>query len=525
VRCFLKIGVARNRLGTVLMLLNTAIPDELRRRTRFGSRAMTQTSLQLCKSLITLIVETSPDSTEILLDLVDERTRLRFWESLDHETRLELSVTTMSGSYPLLRDQEIRSWILAELQKCIESEDLASAANIYDKTPTVWLRALASSCLQNAGCNMQLILHPTIDESKDNVADKCGFYSFSEAIQKARLAARPAIGSGGLDFDIMIPALLVLDHRNEGWHNEAETNTRTVLNAVCYQAGRSELDEPLFVMNCAVLMRQCFRLGDVEAGANLIGGKSGFILHICHALNEELGWSIEDAERFALGESLTVQDQGSTMPMETFSIRDCHRRLLLLLDEHVLKIRTYGEFTESRGKVDPVFAATLFFRTWWVITRHVLTEATLWLTDWLRQQLSLSIVESTVISPHRLTCAALVQALIWPQENGKDKSEVTIDTTPLANKLEMDGIFLLQMAQSCCGMVEALPPNVFESSENNGTNVVMMLKSSLSPNSKHIVSTNDTSIHNRSEYDIDDSFVSAVGTYRDMDISHTTWNT
>ena len=525
VRCLLEIGVARNRLGSVLLLVNTTIPDELRRRTRFGSRAVTPSSLELCKSIVTLIVETSPDSTEILLDLVDERSRLRFWESLDHEMRLELSVIAMSGSYPLLQDQEIRSWIIAELQKCIESEDLASAANVYDKTPTAWLRAITSGCLQNAGCDMELILHPKLDESKDDIIDSCDFYRFKNAIQIARIAVTPVIHSGGLDFDILIPALLVLDHRNEIWHNEAGSCTRTVLNAVCYQAGRGELDEPLFVMNSAALMRQCFRLGDVEAAAMLIGGKNGFVLQICNVLNEELGLSMDDAERYALGESLTVRGEHSTTLVETFSIKDSHRRLLLLLDEHVLKIRTYGNFTESRGKVDPVFAATLFFRTWWAITKPMLTEATLWLTDWLRRQLRISVLEKTEISPYRLTCAALTQALIWPQGNDKDILDNVIDTTPLANKLEMDGIFLLQMTRSCCGMVEALPPNVLEASESNVTNVVVMAKASLTPISKGIVVGNDTSMYNRSEFGNDDSFISAVGTYRDMDISHTTWNT
>jgi hypothetical protein len=522
VRCLLKIGVARNRIGTVLLLLNTTIPDELRRRTRFGSRAVTQPSLELCKSLVMLIVGTAPDSTEILLDLVDERSRLRFWESLDHETRLELSVITMTGFYPLLRDVEIRSWILAELQKCVESEDLASAVNVYVRTPSEWLRTVTLGCLRNAGCNMELLLRPTLDETKEDVVDNCGFYKFRETVHEARRAVKSTEKTGGLDFDIVIPALLVLDHRQEVWHQDAESSTRTVLNAVCYQAGRSEVDEPLFVMNSVVVMRQCVRLGDVEAGAHLIGGKNGFILQICHTLNEALGCSVEDAERYALNEASNLQNQGL---METFTIRDCHRRLLLLLDEHVLKIRTYGEFAESRGTVDPVFAATLFFRTWWIITIPILTEATQWLTDWLRQQLHLSIMDKNAMSPHRLTCAALIQALIWPQVNDRDKSSgEALDTTPLANKFEMDGVFLFQLARSCCGMVEALPPNVLESSESNGTNAVIV-KSSITPNSKRMVSPNDTSINNRSEYDVDDSFVSAVGTYRDMDISHTTWNT
>ena len=527
VRCLLKLGVARHRLGTVLLLLNTAIPDELRRRNRVGSRAVTQSSLDLCKSIVTLIVETSSDSAEILLDLVDERSRQRYWESLDHETRLELSVIGISESYPLLRDHEIRSWTLAELQKCVESEDLASAANVYDKTPTVWLRAITLGCLQNAGCDMKSMLQPTMDRAAGDVIDRGGFYEYREKVKISRQASTPTVNTrrSGLDFDIIIPALLVLDRRNETWHTEAQSDTRVILNAVCYQAGRGKNDESLFVMNSSVLMRQCFRLGNVEAGANLIGGKNGFILQICDTLNEELALGMDDAERYALGESFTVPGQHSITLNDTFPIRDCHRRLLLLLDEHVLRIRKYGEFTASRGTIDPVFAATLFFRTWWAITRPMLSAATKWLTEWLRQQLNLSIFEKSVISPHRLACAALIQALIWPQGNDSSTSGETVDTIPLANKLEMDGIFLLQMAQSCCGMVEALPAHILESNLNSDTNVVATMKSSLSPISRRMTSAHDTSINNRSEFDIDDSFVSAVGTYRDMDVSHTTWNT
>jgi hypothetical protein len=524
IRCLLKIGVARDRLGTVLLLLNTTIPDELRRRDRLGAPLTTTSSLDLCKAIVMLIVAASFDGSELLRDLVDERSRLRFWDSLDHETKVELSVLDFSGSYRLLRDQEIRCWVLIELQKCIELENLATAANIYDVSPTRWLQTLVRGCLQNAGCSIPSLLNPIYDETKEDLCNNDVLALYRDDIKNARVALTSSPNSGGLDYDILIPALLLLEHRNVLWHNNSLTCTRTVLNTACYHAGRGSEEEPLFPMNVTTLMRQCTRLGDVEAGGHLVGGKSGLTLLCCLTLIDELNMIMDDAERFVLGDLSVVDESSHSMP-NGFSVQECHLRLLWLLKEHVMKIRAYGEFTESRGKVDPVFAAVAIFRTWWALTKQsvILSNATKWLVDWLRHKLRLPLVDTTAISPYRLVCAALTQALAWPQ-----RSEIAVESTtpPLANLLEIDGLFLLQLAQSCCGMVEALPAYMTEVGQGNWNNMdATFTLPSPSKRNTSMSSFGDLSLSPPRTNTVDESFLSAAASYRDLDTSQTSWYT
>jgi hypothetical protein len=99
-----------------------------------------------------------------------------------------------------------------------------------------------------------------------------------------------------------------------------------------------------------------------------------------------------------------------------------------------------------------VFAARLCLRTWWSVTRHHTAEATAWLINWLRKQLLID--EGGKLSPYRLACAALVRALIWP-ESPRSSEELV-----LASHLEIDGLFIIQLSQPCCGLIEALPPFV-----------------------------------------------------------------
>jgi hypothetical protein len=156
------------------------------------------------------------------------------------------------------------------------------------------------------------------------------------------------------------------------------------------------------------------------------------------------------------------------MAKKGFAIEHAHRHILWLLEEHVLRIRTYGEFdtTHMRGKVDPIFAATVCLRTWWRVTRHDLDSGTAWLVRWLRQQLCIDETGVSEISPQRLVCAALVRALVWPSNSSNTKSGKSTATSTsapvLATLLHVPSHFLIQLAQSCCGLVEAVPAAVAE---------------------------------------------------------------
>lgn len=504
VRCLLKVGVARDYLMTVLLLLNTTIPDELRRRDRDGVAGTSVPSLDMCKSLVALIVSACPDAAEILLNLVDEKSRLRFWDSLEHKTRLELSIIAVSEKYPLLRDQEVRSWGLAELQKCVKSEDSASSVIVSNAMPSLWLCQLVISCLMNAGCNLDALMSPKL-ELKEDSSDEYNLKQHRDEVQNTRSALMPAPCSGGLDFGLLIPALLLLEHRNVLWNSSAETCTRLLLNAACFVAGRRNLDEPMFALNSIALMRQCTLVGDVEAGANLVGGKNGLVLECCHILMQEKGMNMDEAEDFLLSDKDFVA-VGEMNESKLFLIKPCHRHILWLLEDHVLNVRTYGEFAESRGKVDPVFASITCLRTWWAITRQELPMATCWLMQWLRQRLS--ITDNISSSPNRLVCAALVRALIWPE-----RKEGTTET-PIANKLQFNGIFLVQLSRGCCGLVEALPDYITDSN-------LKVLHSGETPTALarfHFSETPIASSRDRNET-LDESFVSAASSFRDLDTS------
>jgi len=343
---------------------------------------------------------------------------------------------------------------LEQLHRSLKLEGSAAGVNVFDTMPTFWLQKLSMACLTNAGCPFKDFVESSPALTDEIGEDNEGLARYGAEILKVRreLVAEP--GSGGLDFNLIIPALLILEHRQSSWHDKSIITTQIVLNAACYLAGRRNADEPLFVPDSSALMRQCTLAGNVEAGANVVGGKNGLILECCHILIEEIGLDMEEAEAFLISENMKL-DTGMDSADRSFSIRDGHRHVLWLLGEHVLSIRTFGEFetVHLRGRVDPVFAGRTCLRTWWALTRHDLDIATAWLVDWLKQQLVMS-EEST--SPHRLVCAALIRALVWPISSSGSEDAI------LAASLALPTHFLVQLAQSCCGLAEAIPPHIAE---------------------------------------------------------------
>lgn len=209
-------------------------------------------------------------------------------------------------------------------------------------------------------------------------------------------------------------------------------------------------------VGCLYADEVCTLTGNVQAGANLIGGRNGLILDLCDILIDNIGMSMKDAERFLVNDFL-LADLATNKGPSKFSIERCHLHILWLLGQHVLGIRTYGEFDTShlRGRVDPIFAAKICLRVWWCLARHNLNDATSWLVQWLRIRLEMNEGEMSV-SPHRLVCAALIRALAWPSGTGDSVDNV------LAVRLKIPGSFLVCLARSCCGLVEALTPEMMD---------------------------------------------------------------
>eukprot|EP00977_Amphora_coffeiformis_P002884 scaffold539_cov144-Amphora_coffeaeformis.AAC.3 len=378
IRALLNVGVARDMLSVVLLLLNAAIPDTLRNRKASDLVSAPEPSLSLCKALVSLIVGTSSDAAELLLALIDEQSRVLYWNSLTHETQLELSLVRIRGDLsPMLMQPAVRNWVLAQLQECLATEGSAQTAN----------------------------------------------------------------------------------RRELEWWEGARLSTQSLLNAACHFAGRRSRRETIAPLNAPALMRQCFLAGNVQAGANLIGGFNGLVMECCYVLVATVGLEMDEAEKFLVADSLPeVAQLKSTSKFAPF---EPHYEVLWLLREHVLQIRQYGDFVASsaRGRVDPIAAARACLRTWWRITRDR-KEATPWLVRWLQDQLEITDNRSR----HRLACAALLRALIWPSDTSDAaKSDPSI---LLASYLSLPNYFITQLSLSACGLVEAVPQKFLELSAN-----------------------------------------------------------
>lgn len=461
VKCLLQLGVSRGYLAKALILLNATIPDELRRRRPIGTVVTMAPSMTLCTSLVSLVVGAAPGAAELLLGLVDQQSRSRFWQSLDHETKLALALVSISGKSPLLRQAEVRAWARLQLNECIKDEISASGVNVYEVMPTEWLRQLCMACFLNAGCDITYLYEPNlpdglVDEANDIEHHAC-------RIRLTRNALIAARGTGGLDFDLVIPALLLLSHRGSQVQDEFQVSTQAVLEAACYLAGRPESEEAIFGFDGATVMRLCATSGNVSAGAYLIGGRDGLVLKCCDILIREAGMTMDDAESFLVNDDVNLQTVNSLIQFENlkFVLNDGHHFLLRILDEYVLKVRTYGDFQieHARGKVDPIFAARCFFRTWLCLTMPDTSTGSTWLVAWLRHRLGM---KDDAISGRRLACSAILRALVWPATNKAGMVDLNSPQHLLATALDVESKFLVQLAQACCGLVESLPPWVAE---------------------------------------------------------------
>ena len=455
VRCLLEVGSTRDYLPTALVLLNVTIPDELRHRAPQAFPSLSIPPNELTEKLVTLILACDENATDLLLDLVDNVSRCRFWHSLDHDIRLVLSLIDIGESFPLLRHFEVRSWVRKELHTCLTSEKAADV-NVGEILPSNWLQRLCAGCLQNAGCDLNDL---EIESLPQLPPSDHGLEKHRADILRSRNALVASRGSGGLDFDLLIPALLLLQCRGLDWQPGNFMSTQSILDAACYLAGRHDNEEPIYAFDGPTIMRQCALAGNVRAGANLVGGKDGFVLSCCDVLINELEVSMEAAERFFLDESLSMRvlERASTRQLkeESFNIGHAHRHLLWLLDEHVLAVKTFGEFetVHVRGKVDPVFCARSFFRAWLCLSYlGDKKRGTVWLVNYLRKRLGIQ--DDSKPSSHRLACAALSRALLWTSNDVMEEV--------LAIRLDIEKRFLIQLAESCSGLVESVPPIVAE---------------------------------------------------------------
>ena len=569
IKCLLRVGTERGYLNEILTLLNNTVPDELRNRYPEDTKEEQNTAsfnLTLTKKAIRLILESDPVALDILMSFIDDQSQENFWQSLDHRTKLALFLMNIDSSFPFLRHPDSRLWARGELDSCFREKS---------NLPTIWLQDLSVACLRNASCDLDdlritecedRLLKSQQSESSDttsvtgtNVPSQV-LTDFEESpselkdnpmrkmqveIERTRNALLPSTELWhGIDYDLLLPTLLLLENRHAHWlppslspssknsssSEESFVSTQTLLDAVCYLAGRTPSlsgsstsartsvvprdqrdDDPiLFVeFDGKSAMMQCYQANNVVAGAYLVGGKNGFILHVCDVLNRGIGIPIPDAESFLLDDRLNLKIiEESKTETTSFQLTDGHTKLLLLLDETVLRIQTFGDFdhVRNRGQVDPVFAARSILRAWLSLSLDDKAAASNWLGDWLKDRLEIRRVSSASCpsdttnsetprsksstaqtsdtednsknsaryrakdpkpSRYGLACASLVRSLLWPNNKPTPKDAFyghqipsSLDSIPLAATMKFEKKLIIELCQSCLGLVESAPPAV-----------------------------------------------------------------
>merc|ERR1712032_332045 len=262
----------------------------------------------------------------------------------------------------------------------------------------------------------------------------------------------------GIDFDLLIPSLLLLHKYSISWKEGVLGTTQLILNAVCNIAGRPTSDVPLYFFDSITLMKQCAKMNNVMAAANLIGGHDGLVLKCAHILIEITGFNMQQAQQWVTHDIGRNVINVPNIQKLSFEINDGHKNLLWLLEKHVLTVTKYGDFvtSQSRGKIDPIFAARTCLRTWNCLIGCGYQRSCQWLENWLVQKLHLDSDDNKLVNKMILACASFTQALLWPEN--EVKADGTVNSLVLAESMGFSINFLIKMCQKCCGVMEVIPP-------------------------------------------------------------------
>lgn len=375
IKCLLRMAVARNCLSSTLLLLNSTIPNELRWRRPKGKGLITspRPSLGLFVAAVETILESSGGATRTFLDLFDEESGLTYWFSIQDDTRLALCLFSVNGKHVLIQQPEVRAWVLERLKGVLESP--IDRTHNVSYLPNEWLREIITGVFCNAECDLSLGMD-TICKSVTKPGICLGD---SECYRQDMIYVQdlliPSDESGGLDFDILIPSLLLLSMRNEEWKEGSSICTQTLLNGICDLAGRKTLCTPRFLFDGRTVMRQCALADNIQAAAFLIGGRSGLILECADLLITMFGLPMKDAEIALFGgslaemkEILATWNHNNNTETRSSSIEWSpskeHQHILWLLQNHVLNVSTYGDFDipsrSIQGKITPVTAGRIW---------------------------------------------------------------------------------------------------------------------------------------------------------------------
>lgn len=465
VQCLLRVAVSKDCMEIALDMLNQNIPDVLRHRCptmQEDSHTNRYLScLSLSKSIISMILAASNDSASYLMQIVEEGTCKFFWDSLDQETRLSLSLLFVQGKYPLLREVDVREWVLGLLHRATGLMERSDHEDSNESLSSDFLRGICSGVTCNAGCDLSQTTFMTADLFQDDL-------NISSRDQEGELfeyICKNSYETGGVDYDLLIPSLLLLKKRETYWLANQKMPLQSIVNVVCDLAGRPIVKEEKFITNFSDLMKQTVLMENPLAAANLIGGVNGMILKCVHALVVEAGITVLEAEDYLLrskenDENPIVLNGDTETRANNFKLTEGHKLLLSLLEKHVLSVRKFGAFAQSssRGHVHPVIAARICLKSWFYLAQKF-PESGPWIETWLTDRLNLDI--DTDNTKLRLPSAALIRALLWDEVSTDVEKEPKTSNMGLC--LGFSRSFLIRLARSSCGLLESVPSSVASS--------------------------------------------------------------
>ena len=440
-RALIQVGTSRDCLAMCLKLLDTVMPDKLRGR---DGELSSVSSRALGVSIIRVLIEGAPESIEELLQIVEDRSGLYYWESLDHEAKKEFLAIEVNSKFPFLLENTVRLWCINQV-----SDSISKGVQQIETNPlsVEWLLIVFRACLVNGRCAYNDLFSPLF--SWEEVSSSENVEEYISCMISLREACLPKDKDSEVDYDLIIAALLALATMKVEKIEGCSVPIRNLLNTFCYLSGRANSRQWGFSKDKTLLMKHCASTGYVQAGGNLIGGRNGIILECCDLLAMSLGWKLSQSEEFLLSRAEPPRRKVSG----SFSIGEEQKHVCWLIDQYVVQTRKYGEFDMSSHAtvLHPAVAANFCLRTWWCLAFPNVSKATQWIERWLSEKLDLA---ENGVARHRLACAALCRALLWPGDEEYGSQET------LATQMKFSNNFLVKLAGVCCGLVESVPSEV-----------------------------------------------------------------
>ena len=378
IQCLLQVAVTRTYMPTTLLLLNATIPNELRNNVETDS----DISIDFCTYIIQLILTLSPISSSILLNLV-YRDAETFWTSISSSTRLKLCLIQVKRKYPLLLEMEVRQWIIEMLQN---ATGLNKTYSVEIDLPDAWLQNLSYACLCNAQCDLTMQKMAIKSEQQKDKDDLFRQFEMQENVAIKIIDS----SKDGIDFDILIPTLLILEKRHIVWHDGSQVTTKSLLNVACSKSTMPVSKEAVTIFDFEAALKQCTIMHNIEAAASLIGGNNGFVLKCSNLIIFDNIANIPEAEKYLIGIkddiSWLESNQNNQSQSEEFILTDKHHTILWYLHKYVFNAKTFGDY-RSTAYIDPTFAASIAFRAWICLCHNQPKSSSIWLENWLKRSL------------------------------------------------------------------------------------------------------------------------------------------